>query len=247
MEIVHCSRGGVVHDASWDLSRRLAAALDAKLTLACGSQQELQSLSQRTSTPGTRVFRDMSPDNSGDLLVVPEARLAATLLKTTLHPVLLARTESDLRRFLLCSGGTHQFDRAVEFSMQLARGMGARVTLFHVMASPPPIFADFEQRPPNEQAALNLVLREQESMLRKAGLEFDVAAAWGDVTREVHRKQQTGGYDLVVVGSSARSLMLGDMTAETLAAIPCPVLVVPTHHPVGLMRRLGLWLRRLAS
>ena len=243
MEIVHCGP----NETSLALARKLARALDARLTLAAGSHEELKSLSSRLNMSGSRAYRDMTPENAGDLTIVSEVRLGARLLKATLHPVLVARSESELSRILLCSGGSHQFDRAVDFSIQLALGLGARVTLFHVMASPPALFADFEERPPNEQALLNRVLREQEARLRVAGLEYDVAAAWGDVTREVRRKQHSGNYDLVVVGSSARSLMLGDVTAETLSAIDCPVLVVPTHQPVGLFQRLGRWLKQLAS
>lgn len=247
MEIVLCSKGGDATEPSLGLARKLALATEARLTLAASGWEELKSLSHQLNMPEGYVYREMSPQRAGDLLIVPDARMGASLLKATLHPVLVARSDSELRNFLLCSGGSHQFDRAVEFSIQLALSLGARMTLFHVNASPPPIFSDFQNLPVNEQSELNRVLRDQESMLRVTGLEFDVATAWGDVMREVRKKQKRGDYDLVVVGSSARSLMLGDMTAQTLSALDCPVLVVPTHQPVGLMKRLGRWLKALAS
>lgn len=247
MEIVHCVRGARPTEACRALSRRLARALDARLTLAAKSQPLLKALSQQLEIPEGYLLKDLSPDRTGDVLVAPDAKMAARLLKATLHPVMVARSDSELRRVLLCSGGSHQFDRALEFAIQLASALGSRMTLFHVMASPPPLYADYEDLPPNEQASLNRVLREQEAMLKVADVEFDVAAAWGDVAREIRRKVRNGQYDLAVVGSSARSLMLGDMTSETMATLPCPVLVVPTHQELGLVARLGRWLKALAS
>lgn len=247
MEIVHCVRGTRPTDACRNLSRRLARALEARLTLAAKSQPVLTALSRQLELPEGYLLKDLKPDNSGDVLVAPDAKMAARLLKATLRPVLVARSDSELRRVLLCSGGSHQFDRALEFSIQLASALGSRMTLFHVMASPPALYADYENLPPNEQASLNRVLREQEAMLEVAGVDFDVAAAWGDVTREIRRKVRNGQYDLVVVGSSAHSLMMGDMTSETMATADCPVLVIPTHQQLGLVARLGRWLKALAS
>src|SRR5213083_3441541 len=64
-----------------------------------------------------------------------------------LHPpVLVAIGECKrLKRFLVCTGGKEFIEEAVQLTGELADALGASVTLLHVMAEPPAIYADLVQ------------------------------------------------------------------------------------------------------
>src|SRR5207245_4266408 len=65
------------------------------------------------------------------------------VIKAIAPPVLVAIGHSpQLQRFLVCTGGKKFIEQAVELTGTLAAAVGASVTLLHVMAEPPAIYAD---------------------------------------------------------------------------------------------------------
>jgi len=65
------------------------------------------------------------------------------VIKAIPSPVMLATGEcAALKSFLVCTGGKKYIDAAVELTGKLAAAVGASVTLLHVMAEPPAIYAD---------------------------------------------------------------------------------------------------------
>src|SRR5262249_48918170 len=48
----------------------------------------------------------------------------------------------ELKRFVVCTGGKEFIEQAVQFTGRLASAVGASVTLLHVMAEPPAMYAD---------------------------------------------------------------------------------------------------------
>ncbi len=65
------------------------------------------------------------------------------LIKAVAPPVLVAIGEwAQLKRFLVCTGGKQYIEAAVQLTGTLASAVGASVTLLHVMAEPPAIYAD---------------------------------------------------------------------------------------------------------
>src|SRR4029450_13540346 len=60
------------------------------------------------------------------------------VIKATQPPVLVAIGEcKQLKRFLVCTGGTEFIEQAVQLTGKLVAAVGASVTLLHVMAEPP--------------------------------------------------------------------------------------------------------------
>src|SRR5258708_35098591 len=65
------------------------------------------------------------------------------VIKSISPPVLVAMGErAQLKRFLVCTGGKEFIEEAVQLTGKLAAAVGASVTLLHVMAEPPAIYAD---------------------------------------------------------------------------------------------------------
>ncbi|HMJ67188.1 MAG TPA: universal stress protein, partial [Candidatus Binatia bacterium] len=65
------------------------------------------------------------------------------VIKAIQPPVLVAIGErKELKRFVVCTGGKEFIEQAVKFTGQLAAAVGASVTLLHVMAEPPAMYAD---------------------------------------------------------------------------------------------------------
>src|SRR5205814_8143964 len=101
-----------------------------------------------------RQILDQTSKTSYDLVVIGARWTGATghywrsektyeVIKTIQPPVLVAIGEcKHLRRFLVCTGGKEFIEQAVEFTGKLAAAMHASVTLLHVMAAPPAMYAN---------------------------------------------------------------------------------------------------------
>ena len=65
------------------------------------------------------------------------------VIKSVQPPVLVAIGEGkQLKRFVVCTGGKEFIEQAVQFTGRLAAAVGASVTLLHVMAEPPAMYAN---------------------------------------------------------------------------------------------------------
>jgi nucleotide-binding universal stress UspA family protein len=163
---------------------------------------------------------------------------AYKIIKAVAPPVLVVMGDrTELKQILVCSGGEKYIDRAVDFTGELARAAEATVTLFHVMAEPPPVYSDLIKMEEDVNLLLhsNSVLgqnlrREQEALARQ-GVHSQVRLRHGLVTSEVFKEVRRGDYDLIVTGSSPeggslRTYIMGNITREIVNRAECPVLVV---------------------
>src|SRR5881394_1741522 len=101
-----------------------------------------------------RQILDQTSKTNYDLVVIGARRPRAAgrywrsgktyeVIKTIEPPVLVAIGECKrLKRFLVCTGGKEFIEQAVQLTGKLAAAVGASVTLLHVMAEPPAIYAD---------------------------------------------------------------------------------------------------------
>jgi nucleotide-binding universal stress UspA family protein len=165
------------------------------------------------------------------------------VIKAIQPPVLVAIGEcKHLKRFLVCTGGKEFIERAVEFTGKLAVAVGASVTLLHVMAEPPAIYADLVQleedvdRLLESTSELGTNLREQKTELERLGVSAEVRLRHGIVIDQVFEEAREGDYDLIVTGTSqARGLLrhyiMGDLTRSILNRANCPVLVARAGPP----------------
>jgi nucleotide-binding universal stress UspA family protein len=159
------------------------------------------------------------------------------VIKSITPPVLVAIGECEhLKRFLVCTGGKEFIEEAVQLTGKLAAAVGASVTLLHVMAEPPAIYADLVRleedvdRLLESGSELGVNLRTQKADLEKLGVPANVRVRHGIVLEQVFAEAREQRYDLIVTGSSPargmlRHYIMGDLTRSILNHANCPVLV----------------------
>jgi nucleotide-binding universal stress UspA family protein len=165
------------------------------------------------------------------------------VIKTVQPPVLVAMGErKQLKRFVICTGGKEFIEQAVQFTGRLAAAVGASVTLLHVMAEPPAMYADLVQLEEDvsqlleSKSELGTNLRRQKRELQRLGVSAEVRLRHGIVVDEVFAEVNEGNYDLIVTGTSqARGLLrhyiMGDLTRSILNRANVPVLVARAGPP----------------
>ena len=165
------------------------------------------------------------------------------VIKTVQPPVLVATGErKQLKRFVICTGGKEFIEQAVQFTGRLAAAVGASVTLLHVMAEPPAMYADLVQLEEDvsqlleSKSELGTNLRRQKRELERLGVSAEVRLRHGIVVDEVFAEVSAGDYDLIVTGTSqARGLLrhyiMGDLTRSILNRANVPVLVARAGPP----------------
>jgi nucleotide-binding universal stress UspA family protein len=165
------------------------------------------------------------------------------VIKTIQPPVLVAIGErKELKRFVVCTGGKEFIEQAVQFTGRLAVAVGASVTLLHVMAEPPAMYADLVRMEENvdqllqSNSELGTNLRRQKRELERLGVSAEVHLRHGIVIDQVFEEVREGNYDLLVTGTSqARGLLrhyiMGDLTRSILNRANVPVLVARAGPP----------------
>jgi len=165
------------------------------------------------------------------------------VIKTVQPPVLVAMGEPiQLKRFVICTCGKEFIEQAVQFTGRLAAAVGASVTLLHVMAEPPAMYADLVRMEENvdqllqSKSELGTNLRRQRRELERLGVSAEVHLRHGIVIDEVFAEVREGNYDLIVTGTSqARGLLrhyiMGDLTRSILNRANVPVLVARAGAP----------------
>ena len=204
-----------------------------------------------------------------DLVIIGSRRARSTglywrsektyeVIKAIAPPVLVAIGEcTRLRRFLVCTGGKKFIEQAVQLTGTLAAAVDASVTLLHVMAEPPAIYADLVRleedvdRLLQSKSELGTHLRRQKRDLQNLGVRAEVRVRHGIVIDQVFAEAEDGKYDLIVTGSSQargmlRHYIMGDLTRSILNHASCPVLVARSGK-VEPARRLWSSLKRLVG
>jgi nucleotide-binding universal stress UspA family protein len=159
------------------------------------------------------------------------------VIKAVPAPVLVAiGGRAQLKRFLVCTGGKEFIDDAVRLTGKIAAAVGASVTLLHVMAEPPAIYADLVRLEEDidrllesgSELARNLIHEKEE--LEALGVATAVRVRHGIVVDQVFAEVHEGDHDLIVTGSpqargALRHYIMGDLTRGILNRADCPVLV----------------------
>jgi len=225
-------------------------------------QKQAQSLQRRGVAPlivvqsGEPVHQivDQTSKTKYDLVVVGARWTGAVgeywrskktyeVIKAIRPPVLVAIGESkQLKRFVVCTGGKEFIEQAVQFTGRLAAAVGASVTLLHVMAEPPAMYADLVRLEEDvnqlleSKSELGTNLRRQRRELDRLGVPAEVHLRHGMVIDQVFEEVREGNYDLIVTGTSqARGLLrhyiMGDLTRGILNRAEVPVLVARAGQP----------------
>src|SRR5947208_2658209 len=195
-----------------------------------------------------RQIVDQTSKTNYDLVVIGARWIGATghywrsektyeVIKSIQPPVLVAIGErKQLKRFLVCTGGKEFIEQAVQFTGRLAAALKASVTLLHVMAEPPAMYADLVRLEENvdqlleSKSQLGTNLRRQKRELERLGVFAEVRLRHGIVIDQVFEEAREGDYDLIVTGTSkARGLLrhyiMGDLTRSILNRARVLVLV----------------------
>jgi nucleotide-binding universal stress UspA family protein len=195
-----------------------------------------------------RQIVDQTSKTNYDLVVIGARWIGATghywrsaktyeVIKAIQPPVLVAIGEcKQLKRFLVCTGGKEFIDQALQLTGKLAAVVNASVTLLHVMAEPPAMYADLVRLEEDvnqlleSKSELGTNLRRQKKQLERLGVHAEVRLRHGIVVDQVFAEVHEGNYDLIVTGTSqARGLLrhyiMGDLTRSILNRANVPVLV----------------------
>ena len=217
----------------------------------------------RAGEPVRQILNQTSATNY-DLVVIGSRKTEATgpywrsektyeVIKAIPPPVLVAIGECNrLKRFLVCTGGKEFIEEAVQLTGKVAAAVGASVTLLHVMAEPPAIYADLVRleedvsRLLESGSELGLNLRRQKEELEHLGVPAEVRVRHGIVIDQVFAEVRQGDHDLIVTGSSQargmlRHYIMGDLTRSILNRANCSVLVArsgKSKGPISLLASL---------
>jgi nucleotide-binding universal stress UspA family protein len=208
-----------------------------------------------------RQIVDQTTKTKYDLVIIGARKTGSTgphwrsektyeVIKSISPPVLVAMGEwAQLQRFLVCTGGKEFIEQAIQLTGKLAAAVHASVTLLHVMAEPPAIYADLMRleedvtRLLESKSELGINLTAQKADLEKLGVPTEVRIRHGIVVDEVFAEARERSYDLIVTGSSQargmlRHYIMGDLTRSILNHANCPVLVARAGAVAG---PRGLW------
>jgi nucleotide-binding universal stress UspA family protein len=186
--------------------------------------------------------------NEYDLAIIGARRKASSglywrpektyeVIKAVPPPVLVAIGACDrMQRILVCTGGKKFIDDAVELAGDIAKCVGGLVTLLHVMAEPPAIYADLVRLEEDvdrllaSDSELGRNLRGQKESLKKLGITVEVRIRHGFALDQIFAEVRDGGHDLIVTGTpqargTFRHYIMGDLTRGILNRADCPVLV----------------------
>jgi nucleotide-binding universal stress UspA family protein len=168
------------------------------------------------------------------------------VIKAVPPPVLVAIGECNkVTKFLVCTGGKQYIDDAVRLTGEMAAAVRGSVTLLHVMAEPPAIYADLVNLEEDldrllesgSELAQNLLRQKKD--LESLGVQVMVRVRHGLVVDQVFEEAHLGQHDIIVTGSSQargalRHYIMGDLTREIVNRADCPVLVArSTARPLA--------------
>ncbi len=195
----------------------------------------LQILAETTANEYDLAIIGARRKGEGGLYWRPEK--SYDVIKAVPPPVLVAIGACDrVGRILVCTGGKRYIDDAVQLAGEIALCVRGTVTLLHVMAEPPAIYADLVRLEEDVESLLasdselGRNLRGQKEGLEKKGVQTDVRIRHGIALDEIFNEVEEGSYDLIVTGTSQargpfRHYIMGDLTRGILNRADCPVLV----------------------
>lgn len=252
---------GIAERPDDEQALRSALEAQAKLLQVGGTTPEI---AMRRGEPVRQILEQTSTTNY-DLVVIGSRRTGTAglywrsaktyeVIKSISPPVLVAIGDcAQLKRFLVCTGGKQFIEEAVELTGKLAAAVRASVTLLHVVAEPPAIYADLVRMEEDvdqlleSKSELGTNLATQKKNLESLGILAEVRVRHGIVVDQVFAELRAKPYDLIVTGSSrargmVRHYIMGDVTRSILNHASCPVLVARagTLPPLrGFWRSLG--------
>ena len=120
-------------------------------------------------------------------------------------------------------------NQALEYAMQLARQLQARLTLLHVIHIPPLGGADLAAYMDHVETSAQQAMEECLQRVQHAGLPGKSLLVQGVPWQEIVDKAKATQADLIVMSTHGRTgfqhLLLGSVAERVARLAPCPVLV----------------------
>ncbi|GIX47409.1 MAG: universal stress protein [Candidatus Tectimicrobiota bacterium] len=126
-------------------------------------------------------------------------------------------------------------DRALDYAVELARKLGARLTLLHVIHAMPLGVPEAGVALPVSywqqlEAEVGQIMNQYLSKVGQGGIRGEVVIAHGVPFQEIVEAAKARQADLIVMGTHGRTglqhVLLGSVTEKVIRLAPCPVLVV---------------------
>jgi nucleotide-binding universal stress UspA family protein len=127
-------------------------------------------------------------------------------------------------------------DNALEYAMQLARTLQARLTLLHVIE--PLAVGSIDALPatflPDLEAKITDIMASYHARVTAAGIPCDYTIVHGVPFQVIVETAGTARTDLIIMGTHGRTglrhVLLGSVAERVVRLAPCPVLVVRAPH-----------------
>ena len=161
----------------------------------------------------------------------------AIIQRSTASLLFARKSRPELKRILICTGGTNIAEPVIYSGALLASAAGASATLLHVVGTIPTMYTGLggieetlsELLKTDTPVAKNL--RRGAEILEKYNVSAQLELRHGIVTNEILREANIGDYDLIVTGAPERSKalkrwLLGDVTNALIEGAQCPVLII---------------------
>jgi nucleotide-binding universal stress UspA family protein len=107
-----------------------------------------------------------------------------------------------MKRILVAYDGTDEAKRAIETTIELAKALDGTVSVISVIPRRP---GRSPSDPWDDKGVHDSELREAARLLGEHGIEPELLEPVGEPAKEIERIAQTGGYDLLVIGSRGLS------------------------------------------
>jgi nucleotide-binding universal stress UspA family protein len=249
---------GIAEKPEHEQALRVALESEAQLLRSVGVTPEIV---VREGDPIRQIFNQAAEGNYEIVVIGARRRGGSDLycysqrtyevVKAVPASVLVAIEDcSQINRILVCTGGKHYIEDAVQLTGEIAKCIGASVTLLHVMAEPPAMYADLVrleedvERLLESDSELGVNLRGQKKSLEKIEVPVEVRVRHGIAIDQIFAEVAEGQHDMIVLGSPLargplRHYIMGDLTRGVLNRASCPVLVARAEKAAMVMP--GFW------
>ncbi len=141
-------------------------------------------------------------------------------------------------KILVPLDGSDRATKALSHTVELAKKLGARMTLMHVVPCLPPYVNTAVDRLGHaQQAIIDELMRNGKEMLEQyvssisdKTIQFDTFIVMGQPADEILEKARAENYDLIVVGSRGlgeiKSYIMGSVSNRVSRHASCPVLII---------------------
>lgn len=142
------------------------------------------------------------------------------------------------RKILVPLDGSERAEKALTHTVELARKLGSKVTLIHVVPSLPPYVNTAVDRLGHAQQSIvdelirngKELLDQYASSVSDKGIEVDTYTVMGQPADEILEKAISENYDLIVLGSRGlgeiKGYIMGSVSNRVSRHASCPVLII---------------------